>query len=171
MKYIIAILASVSVLCGATVDFRGGRVLCAEFSLTAPAISGFVPGNYTDLPLDRIYAAVTVMCDEGRSLSIHDYGLDVFDKVYPCIAIRTNNGRFTATPDGVGRINPKHKYTLLFMADSKLVGLGDNETYILRARFASGKFAGQKIIFRTLGKKAFTAPGNIPVTGKMTVKK
>ena len=150
MKHLLALIIMSSVLCGGTVDFRGGKVLCAELSTAVPRISGFVPDNYNELPADRIYAAVTVMCDEGRSLSIYDYGLEVFGKVYPCIAIRTNNGIFTAAHDDSSRVNPKHKYTLLFITDSKLAGLNSNEMHGLRSLYAKGKFAVQKAGFLSL---------------------
>ena len=149
-------LVLTSVLCGAPVDFRGGKVHNAELSLTMPRISAFVPENYTELPADRIYAAVTISCDEGRCLSIHDYGLEVFGKVYPCVAIRTGNGAFNAAHDDSVRVNPKSQYTLLFITDSKLVGLNAAETHILKALFAKGAFSAQKIEFKNLGKKNFS---------------
>lgn len=146
-----------------TVDFRGGKVLCAEISSTRPAIRGFDEKNFRDLPAQRLYAALTVLCDADRALSIHDYCLDHYG-VFPCVAIREDNGAFISSTDAVIRVNPKKKYTLLFIIDAAVAG-SDEEICSIKAACDNGPFSKQQIPFKIIKNKPFTAPGRIPVTG------
>ena len=169
MKILLCFLLATSLLCGATVDFRSGKILNAEISSTKPRILNFNPKTFTDLPENPLYAAVTVSFDDGRHLSIHDYGLEA-SKVYHCIAIRTGSKPFDGNYKSVITVSPKEKYTLLFVIDAA-AGLNDESTMTLKALCDPQKYAYPSIIFVNKKSTPFTEPQNIPVSGRMTVKK
>lgn len=166
MKILFALLLMTSVLCGAALDFRGGKILCAELSLVRPPVSGFDPSLYKNLPVNPIYAAVTITCDDGRRLSVHDFGIES-GGVYPCIAFKKEKGRFNGSIELVENVRPKVRYTLLFMLDASYMGLNDEEIFAVKALFPPDKYSRQQVPFRNLRKKPFTATEKIPLSGLM----
>ena len=171
MKFIIALFLLCSFLGGATVDFRGGKILNAELSLVKPPIREFNPKNYTNLPEKPLYAALTILCDDGRRLSIHDFGLDVFNKVYPCIAIQQGTKGFSGSIKATALVNPKEKYTLLFVLDANASGLNKEENITVKALCPPEKYSRQVVTFKNLEKSPFTSPARIPAAGLMPEKK
>ena len=170
-------LVLAAVLCGGTAGFRGGRILCAELSLTDPAsaitkaAADRYPVEVLPSAANRIYAAVTFKGHDGRKLSIHDYGIECFGRVYPCVAIRKGGAAFSGAPDAVFNMDPKVTYTMLFVLDSTLTGQNDVEELTVRARFAEGPLSRQKVKFKNLRQTALTPPGRIPPAGLLTEKK
>ena len=169
MKILLCFLLATSLLCGATVDFRSGKILNAEISSVKPRVLNFNPKAFTDLPENPLYAAVTVSFDDGRHLSIHDYGLEA-SKVYHCIAIRTGSKPFDGNYKGEITVSPKEKYTLLFVIDTA-AGLNDESSMTLKALCKPQNCTYPSIIFINKRSKPFTEPKDIPFSGKMTVKK
>ena len=169
MKFLLFFLLAASFLCGATVDFRSGKILNAEISSVKPRLLNFNPKVFTDLPEKPLYAAVTVSFDDGRHLSIHDYGLEA-SKLYHCIAIRTGSKPFNANYKEVITVSPKEKYTLLFVIDAA-AGLNDESTMVLKGLCAPLKYSYPPIVLVNKKNAPFTEPGAIPASGKMTVKK
>ena len=153
-----------------TVDFRGGKILCAEISSLFPSgVKGFDEKNFAFLPARRMYAAVTMLCDSDRALSIHDYCLDVYGH-QPCVAIKEGSGAFISSPEKVFRVNPKTKYTLLFILDAAVTGSQDERCNI-KALCDDGAFSKTLVLFKNIGNKPFTAPGRIPLSGLIPDKK
>ena len=150
-------------------DFRGGKVLCAEISSKRPAISGFNEKNFQHLPARPLYASVTILCDADRLLSIYDYCLDHYG-IFPCIAVGEGNGTPVSSPDKVFRVNPRNKYTLIFILDAAVVG-NDIELCGIKALCDNGPFSKQLIPFRNLKDKSFTPPGRVPLSGLIPEKK
>jgi|GEM_PF-836811 len=152
------------------VDFRGGKILCAEISSLFPSgVKGFDEKNFAFLPARRMYAAVTMLCDPDRFLSIHDYCLDVYGH-QPCVAIKEGSGAFISSPEKVFRVNPKTRYTLLFILDAAVAGSQD-EYCNIKALCDDGAFSKTLVLFKNIGNKPFTAPGRIPLSGLIPEKK
>lgn len=183
MKIILALLLTATVLCGAAIDFRSGKVLCAEISTNPPArLKKLVNPVFPDLPATPAYAALTVFLDEGRSISLHDYAIHIFGKNYHCIAIQHSN-RFLFVADRpasgnsnwekVETVNPKALYTLFFMIDANELNPNKERPEVLtvRALFHPSENTGDKIPFKKLGDKAFTPQNRIPPAGMMVMKK
>ena len=175
LKILLALLFAAAVLCGGTAEFRGGRILCAELSRKnpGPAVTEKASVRYPELPLpaDRIYACVTFKGHDGRKLSIHDSGIECFGRVYPCIAFRKNGGAFADPVHDVSQIDPGARYTLLFILDSKFVGLNKIEELNVKALFPPDKISRSRVLFNNLEEGAFTAPGAIPESGQVAGKK
>ena len=150
-----------------TVRFRSGRVLSAELSDQAPEI---VPGNeYTalELPTSRVYAAVTVKLDSGRNLSIYDYRLKTFGVTFPCVAIRSEGGKFSDAEWKIDPADPTKKYTLLFIVDGKQLnrGSGDETMTLISALSENNPLAETTLNFRRIGSRALTPPESVPERG------
>jgi len=170
MKKILPLLFFAATLAGASADFRGGKILNAEISAATPSGLGTIdPILYPYLPEKKIYAAVTVTCHAGRTLSVFDYSLDLFGKSYPCIAIRENNGAFSTDVKRNYQSGTGKKYTLLFIMQESLF-TGNTEKLYLKANFPPESRSQQEVVFRILGAAPFTAPGAIPAAGLMTDK-
>ena len=175
LKILLVPLFAAALLCGGTAEFRGGRILCAELSRKdpAPAVTVKASVRHPELPLpaDRIYACVTFKGHDGRKLSIHDYGIESYGRVYPCVAFRKNGGAFSDSVHDAPRIDPKARYTLLFILDSKLTGLNKVEELNVKALFPPEKLSRSRVLFKNLEEGAFTAPGAIPESGLVAEKK
>ena len=173
MKYLFALLLTVNVLCGAAVEFRSGKLLCAELSSKRPSITAFDAAIYPELPATPVYAALTFRPDRDRRISIHDFGIDVFGKVYPCIAVRKGNAAFSGAWNKSEIMDVKSTYTMLFILDAKELGIEGKTTLSLslKALFPPAELALQKVEFKVLGQKVFTQPNAIPASGMMTEKK
>ena len=175
LKLLLVPLFAAAALCGGTAEFRGGRILCAELSRKnpAPAVTEKASVRYPELPLpaDRIYACVTFKGHDGRKLSIHDYGIECFGRVYPCIAFRKNGGVFVDSPHDAPGIDPKARYTMLFILDSKFTGLNKIEELNVKALFPPENLSRSRVLFKNLEEGAFTAPGAIPESGLVAEKK
>ena len=169
MKILLCFLLATSLLGGAAVDFRSGKILHAEISSVKPRRVNYNPKTFTGLPENPLYAAVTVSFDDGRRLSIHDYGLEA-SKVYHCIAIRTGSKTFDGNYKSDIAVAPKEKYTLLFVIDAA-AGLNDESSMTLKALCKPQKYTYPSIIFINKRSKPFTEPKDIPLSGRMTVKK
>lgn len=182
MKVILALLLTVSALCAGTVDFRGGKVLCAELSTTAPAgLKQLNAPVFQDLPATPAYAALTFLPDDGRSISIHDYAINIYGQNYPSIAL-LKEGRIISMASAANRNwkliespapNSKIRYTLIFMVDRKEVGMNKDkkEKLNIKALFHPNSPVEESIEFKNIDNKPFTAPGKIPFSGLMTEKK
>ena len=175
LKILLVPLFAAALLCGGTAEFRGGRILCAELSRKdpAPAVTVKASVRHPELPLpaDRIYACVTFKGHDGRKLSIHDYGIESYGRVYPCVAFRKNGGAFSDSVHDAPRIDPKARYTLLFILDSKFVGLNKVEELNVKALFPPEKISRSRVLFKNLEDGAFTAPDSIPESGQVAEKK
>ena len=175
LKILLVPLFAAALLCGGTAEFRGGRILCAELSRKdpAPAVTVKASVRHPELPLpaDRIYACVTFKGHDGRKLSIHDYGIESYGRVYPCVAFRKNGGAFSDSVHDAPRIDPKARYTLLFILDSKLTGLNKVEELNVKALFPPEKLSRSRVLFKNLEEGSFTAPAAIPESGQVAEKK
>lgn len=176
MKIILALLLTISVLCGGTLDFRSGKVLCAEISSQAPSRLRKLANPIFELPETPVYAALTALFDEGRSISLHDYAIHIFGNTFRCIAIQRNNS-FISVAESPARtpkiwqtvepVIPKTRYTLYFALDSSaVIGTDSRETLELKALFHPGS-QGDRIPFENLGSRAFTPQSKIPLSGKI----
>jgi hypothetical protein len=170
MKVFLALLLTTSALLGASWDFRGGRILCAELSFAKPAVSGKILQSQKNLPAKPIYAALTILCDDGRRLSVHDYGIEA-GSIYPCIAIKKERSPFSADGTGSDMADPGARYTLLFVLDAAYVGLNAEELLTLKALFPPEKYSRQQIPFKNLKNTPLTATEKISLSGLMTEQK
>ena len=173
MKFLFALLLTANVLCGAAIEFRSGKLLCAELSSRKPSVRNFDASIYKNLPAEAVYAAVTFRPDRDRRISIHDYGIDFYGTVYPCIAIRKNSEAFSGSWKDTFIMEEKSTYTMLFILDAKEFG-ADKKTSVsltLKALFPPPELAQQKVEFKIIGSQNFTEPKKIPAAGLMTEKK
>ena len=182
MKAILALLLTASALCAGTVDFRGGKVLCAELSTTAPAgLKQIKSPVFPSLPATPVYASLTFLPDDGRSISIHDYAVNIYGQNYPSVAL-LKEGRIISLASAANRNwklietpAPKSqvRYTLIFMIDGKEVGMNKDkkEKLNIKALFHPNSPVEESIEFKNIDNKPFTAPGKIPLSGLMTEKK
>ena len=131
MKFFLAMLLTTTVLLGASWDFRGGKILCAELSFTKPAVPGTLLQAQKNLPAKPVFAALTILCDDGRRLSVHDYGIEA-GGIYPCVAIKKERTAFSAAGTEGRMADPKARYTLLFVLDAAYVGLKFSVTFLVR---------------------------------------
>lgn len=150
-----------------TVRFRSGELLAAELSTVRPKIVNFDKFAYPESFDKKIYASLVVKLDQGRTLSNYDFSLDAFGTSYPCVAIKTGNGDFDGSRKDITDPKSGEKYSLLFVLDGALIGLAPQEKITLKCNFPPPELANQTVIFNTLGNKPFTAPRNIPASGKM----
>ena len=176
MKFLFALLLTANVLCGAAIEFRSGKLLCAELSSRKPSIRNFDASIYKNLPAEAIYAAVTFKPDRDRRISIHDYGIDFYGTTYPCIAVRKNSEVFSGSWREENTLiitDDKSTCTMLFILDAKEFG-ADKKTSVsltLKALFPPAELSQQKVDFKVIGSQSFTDPKKIPSSGLMTEKK
>ena len=182
MKAILALLLTASALCAGSVDFRGGKVLCAELSTTAPAgLKQIKSPVFPSLPATPVYASLTFLPDDGRSISIRDYAVNIYGQNYPSVAL-LKEGRIISLASAANRNwklietpAPKSqvRYTLIFMIDGKEVGMNKDkkEKLNIKALFHPNSPVEESIEFKNIDNKPFTAPGKIPLSGLMTEKK
>ena len=176
MKIILALLLTISALCGGTLDFRSGKVLCAEISTQAPSRIKKLSNPVFTIPETPVYAALTVLFDEGRRVGLFDYAIDIFGSTFHCIAIQRRNTFFSVadspknTPEiwkSDEAVMAKERYTLYFALDSSaVIGSDKREILELKALFHPGA-PGDRIPFENLGSKAFTPQAKIPLSGKI----
>lgn len=186
MKYFLALLFTASVLCGATVDFRSGKVLRAELSTVAPAGLKLINPIYSDLPANPVYAAVTILFNPGRSISLHDYAIHIFGRNYPCAAILKEGSLFAIAEETKGKYasgrfdwkkeestSPNTRYTLFFILESSEISSakGQTESLIFKPLFPPSETFEKKLNFNNLGSTPFTAPGRVPRSGLMKEQK
>lgn len=182
MRIFLVLLLTASFLCGGTVDFRGGKVLCAELSTTAPSgMKQIKAPVFQDLPADAAFASLTFLPDEDRSISIHDYAITIFGKNYHCIALQ-KDGSTISLASSAGKnwkhietpaFGSKKRYTLIFMLDRKevVVKEGEYEKLTVKPLFHSASTVEERVNFKYIGPKAFTSPKKIPFSGLMPEKK
>ncbi len=169
MKYLSLLLLFVFALplAAATLPFRGGEILAAELSTRKPKIAGEDPQAYL-IDFDRpLYATLTVKMTRGRGLSTYDYSVELFGRLYPCIAIQVGDRGFDAANWEIKTVNPKEKYTLLFVINGRQVGQDKEELLTLRANYLEGAAARFRVPFAGRNGNDFTAPRSIPDAGKM----
>ncbi len=150
-----------------TVAFRGGDLFAAELSTVKPDVIQENKYAFTENFDNKIYAALVLKVASGRALSIYDYSIQAFGTVYPCVAIRTGNGKFNAADWEIRNPSGSTFYTLLFVLDARQVGLKQVEQLELRSNFPPPERELQTIALKNLGNHPFTAPGSIPATGIM----
>ena len=170
MKFFLAMLLTTTVLLGASWDFRGGKILCAELSFTKPAVPGTLLQAQKNLPAKPVFAALTILCDDGRRLSVHDYGIEA-GGIYPCVAIKKERSAFSAAGTEGRMADPKARYTLLFVLDAAYVGLNAEELLTLKALFPPEKYSRQQIPFKNLKNTPLTATEKISLSGLMPEQK
>lgn len=182
MKILLALLLTATVLSGATIDFCGGKVLCAELSTTAPAGVKSLKNEdaiYSDLPAQAVYGVLTVLFDKGRTVNLLDYALTPIGPLFHCVAI-LKEGKLIRLASGTSGTwketevtAPNARYTLVFMLDAASVGHSKEKTETLHIRplFRTGIESEDAIPFTNLGSGQPTQAKNIPLSGKMTVKK
>jgi len=163
----VLLLCAAAPLGAATLPFRSGKILAAELSTSKPEIAN---EDSLAFPLPfarRIYAEMVVKAAPGRGLSIHDYSLLAYGRGYPCIALRSGDAGYDARVWEVKRADPNRKYTLLFVLDATLVGLGPKEILVLRSLYPPKSRADVPVPFKNLGESGFPSPDSIPDDGIM----
>ncbi len=151
-----------------TVSFRSGRILNAEISSRPITIAGFDPAMFPDLPARRAYGAVTVMLNRARGLGLGDYRLEIFGRRIPCVAIRDGNGEFDAAWKTVSPADIRKKYTLLFIIDANQLDGSRDAPVVFAGNYPPERLMERKLLFRGRGNSGLTAPGSIPVSGRVT---
>jgi hypothetical protein len=152
--------------------FRGGRVIIAQLTEKAQNIPALNPNVYPSIPENKVYAMVTMQLHAGRNISIYDYSLQVYDKNYPCVALKVGNGKWQANENWkIAPTNPKECYSLLFILDGKVVGLNKVEQLKLYCNSLPKKAATVALDFENLGKtKDFSAPTSAITKGLLIEK-
>jgi hypothetical protein len=113
---------------------------------------------------DVAYAALTVQLDPGRSLSLYDYSLkNDMEQVFPCIAIKENDGDFDASKWLYENSPQRNRLTMLFRV--QLPAFNRPLNYILVFNLMKGKNDGTAIAFIKIENKPFTTPTKIPDCG------
>lgn len=164
-------LAAALPLSAESIRFRSGQMLCAELSRQKPAGIEISPEKMPWLPEERLYAALTVVPDEGRGISIHDYKLHAFGQDYPCIALLNAADSTSRSSVSAAEAGANQKYTMYFVVNGALLGMKDRETIALRAVPVNEKYQDQQVVFDNRRSRALTSPYDIPRTGKMITAK
>ena len=114
MKLFILLLLSLSSIStfAAVKTFRSGDILAAGITSTRPDIKNWNKHLFEPHP-NTSYAAVAVRIHPKRKISIYDYSLALHGRNYPCVAIRTNDGKFEYTQKAFSS-DKQQIYTLLF---------------------------------------------------------
>ena len=168
----LALLLCSAVLLADKQPFRSGILLAAELSSVNQQIKDFDAEDYPGLPQqNRIYAAVTLKLFPGRQLSRHDYSLRVFGSDFKCAAIKVDNGPWISVSGDIKFPESHRKYTMLFILDSRVVGLNDQEKLNLKCNYPPAKSAETEIIFNNRKTANFTPASKIPESGILTIKK
>lgn len=150
--------------------FRSGILLAAELSSAPQQIRDFDAEDYPGLPVqNRLYAAVTLKLFPGRQLSRHDYSLQVFGSEFKCAAIRVDNGPWLSVSGDIKFPEGNRKYAMLFIIDSRLAGLKDQEKLNLKCNYPLKKNAETPIIFNNRKTANFTPASKIPESGILTI--
>ena len=158
------LLTGATTLSAATIPFRGGEILAAELSTTAPKIEHLDRFDFDFQFENKCYALVTVKLSTGRNLSTYDYSLELFGRSYPCVAVRTGDGGFDADRWEIRDIAPGTRMGMLFIIDGNAVGKGATEKIELKCN-APGTYPPVTLPFSNLRTRAFTAATRIPATG------
>jgi len=147
-----------------TVRIRSGVVLAAEISTAAPAIANRNADAFPNLPVQPLYAVVSLRLDPLRAISIFDYSLGEYGRIFPCIAM-AKEGRFEYTTE---KNNAAGVHQLLFVLDAKQFGLRSREGLTLFCHFPpeDGTY-NTRLIFRNLSGASFTPASRIPAAGMM----
>ena len=150
-----------------TVRFRSGEILYAELSRVKPAdIRNRDKLDLSELPEQKIYAALTVSLDSGRKISIYDYSLRAFGVAARCIALRNGDNSI----DGSRFEIDGNRCTLYFVLNAREVGTGGSD----RLRLVCNAIPDSSeipVVFVNRGSDSFTAGRDIPDSGKMIVGK
>ncbi len=146
----------------ATIPFRSGEVLDAQISSVRPSISNWKKFDFQLDFSEQRYALVTVTVTPGRSISIHDYALEVFGRKYPCIALCKNGGAFDGAKWEFSSLGRSDKVGLLFVFDGSVAGFNDVENFKLVSN-APGKYPAMSIPFVNRQKQSFNR--NVPAGG------
>ena len=168
--FICAVLTLLPRLSAETLRFRSGEILCAELSKTMPYIMNREDADLTDLPENKIYAALTVSLDPGRRISIYDYSLKVSGTRYRCIALRSGDNTIDGAKyecSGGGR---NARCTLFFVLNAREVGTGGSD----RLRLVCNAIPDAPeipVVFVNRGSDNFTAGRDIPDSGMLTAGK
>ena len=159
----IVLLLFVGVLLSArTIRFRSGQVMAAELSTAKIKVSDVHPDAPLKFPETPVYAVVSVKLDQGRTISIFDYTLDVFGSEFPCVAIRTGKD-FKFTTDAVFSTGV---IQLLFIADQNYVNRLVEKKLTLKSKLPPSKVIySTEIPFTTIGSKKIMTPDAVSLEG------
>lgn len=148
-----------------TVRFRSGEILYAELSQVKPEnVRNRDKLDLSELPEQKIYAALTVSLDPGRKISIYDYSLRAFGTVARCIALRNGDNSI----DGARHETDGSRCTLYFVLNAREVGIGKRKSEKLTLVCNVPPAQELTVTFVNHGDKAFVPPRRIPDSGNMT---
>ena len=148
-----------------TVRFRSGEILYAELSRVKPGdIRNRDKLDLSELPEQKIYAALTVSLDSGRKISIYDYSLRAFGVAARCIALRNGDNSI----DGSRFEIDGNRCTLYFVLNAREVGIGNRADEKLTLVCNVPPEQELTLTFVNRGDQAFTPPRRIPDAGRMT---
>ena len=169
--FLLFALCAPAVFHAGTQPFRSGVILAAELSSKKQSIRDFSEQEYPDLPENRVYASVTLKLFSGRILSRHDYSLHAFGKNYKCVALRVNGGAWKSAGSDVEYPGKNDKYSMLFILDSSVVGINQEEQLDLRCNYPPAKYADTSLVFTNRKQQDFTPASKIPAIGLLKSEK
>ncbi len=164
MRYFfsVAVLFSAAfAVTAATVDFRSGTVLAAEFTNRKPEVK-LVQEDVAN----RIFARMVIKLAPERKLSIYDYQLHAFGRGFKAVAVSVNNGKWLTGGEAVENIDGKTRVSLLFVVDGSVIGKKDSETFeVIPSALPNAK--PDVIKFKNIKDGRFSSVTSIPESGWM----
>lgn len=160
----VMIVFATTVCSAATLQFRSGTILAAQLSTKEPRIANLDKFDFDYKFNRRCYALVVVNITPGRSLSTHDYSLDVFRRKYPCVAIQRENGPFDADQWELSNLKRTDRLGMLFILDGSTAGIDNVEKFKLVSN-APGNYPAVTVPFLNRRAQALASAGSIPPAG------
>lgn len=164
---LLAVCLTGLVVSAETIIFRGGEVLAAEVSSTAPRVANLAAEEGAG---QRVYALVTVRVPQGRTISVEDFSLNALGGLYRCIAIRENDGPFNAANWHFASVSPAKKYGMLFALPISADQNYNNVKFDLVCN-APGKWNRTAVPFTDRRNQAFSPASSIPNGGRFPAAK
>lgn len=155
------ILSAAVVLPAETVRFRSGVLLAAQLTKRTIPVAGAKADAFPPPPANKIYAIVSLKLDPVRKISIFDYSLEAYGRVFPCIAINQKN-RFEYITHSIMSDKPLQ---LLFILDAVQTGLQKSEKLKLKSNFPPAGVYDTDVVFQMLGSGAPAALTRVPAAG------
>ena len=147
---------------GATVEFRSGTVLAADFTVKQPDVKL----EDSNVP-NRIFARMVIKLPLERKLSIFDYQLSAYGRKFKAVAVSVDNGKWLTDGETVESMNSKTRVSLLFEVDGSVIGKRDIEVFEVVAVADPDAKKKDIIKFKSLKNGTFSRVSSIPESGNM----
>ena len=159
--YVFCLAVCSVIVSGATVEFRSGTVIAADFTDRQPDVKL----ERENVP-NRIFARMGVKLAPERKISIYDYRLGAYGRRFNAVALSVNNGKWMTEGESVENIDGKTKVAVLFEVDGSVIGKKDTETFEIVAA-ADPDAPAAVVKFKNLKKGNFPSVSGIPASGSV----